>query len=68
MYVVPLFAIVNLDVVLSTHIQNGHDYNAFQLPKSIAQCELSDMPHYHENDISTFLMLCHLVGFKGSLC
>jgi hypothetical protein len=46
----------------------GHDYNAFQLPNSTAQCELMDMSHCHESGIGRFLLLCGLVWCKGSLC
>jgi hypothetical protein len=49
-----------LTIVLSTDIQNWHDYSAFQLPNS-TQYELIDMSHYHEKSISRFLLLCGLV-------
>jgi hypothetical protein len=50
-----------LTIVVSTDIQNWHDYNAFQLPNSTAQYELIDMSHYHEKSISRFFLLCGLV-------
>jgi hypothetical protein len=46
-----------LTFVLSTDIQNCHDYNAFQLPNATAQCEQIDMSHHHESCISRFLLL-----------
>jgi hypothetical protein len=55
---------MDLTIVLSTDIQNGHDYNAFQL----SQCEQEDMLHRHDTCISRFLLLRGLVGCKGSLC
>jgi hypothetical protein len=59
---------MDLTIVLSTDIQNLHDYDAFQLPNSTAQYELMDMSHPHESCIRRFLQLLGLVGCKGSLC
>jgi hypothetical protein len=42
-----LYLSVYLTIVLSTDTQNWHDYDAFQLPNSIAKYELIDMPHYN---------------------
>jgi hypothetical protein len=61
---------MDLTIVLSTDMQNRHDYDAFPLPNSKAQCELMDVSHFHEKIISKFLLLCGLVWYrcKGSLC
>jgi hypothetical protein len=55
-------------VLLSTDIQNCHDYNAFQLPNATAQCKQIDMSHHHESCISRFLLLHGWIACKGSLC
>jgi hypothetical protein len=63
-----MYVSMALTIVLSTDMQNRHDYNAFQLANVTAQCELMDISHYHEKSISSFLQLCSLVWCKGSLC
>jgi hypothetical protein len=55
-------------IVLSTDVQNWHDYDAFQPPHSTAQCEGMDMSHYHESCISRFLLLCGLVVGERAAC
>jgi hypothetical protein len=56
-----------LTIAVSIDVQNCHDYNAFQLPNSTAQYEVIDMSHYHDS-CSRFLLICSLMGCKGSLC
>jgi hypothetical protein len=59
---------LDLTIVLSTDIQNWHDYHTLKLPNSTAQCELINMPHYLESCISRFFVLFGDVGCNGSLC
>jgi hypothetical protein len=56
-----IYLSLDLTIVLSTNIQNWHDYNAFQLPKSTAQCEQSGMSHQYENVSEDFS--CSMVGW-----
>jgi hypothetical protein len=42
---------MDLTIVLPTDMQNRHEYNAYPLPNSTAQCELMDMSQYHEKSI-----------------
>jgi hypothetical protein len=63
-----IYPSVYLNIVLSTDTQNWHDYNAFQLPNATGHYQLIDMSHCHESCISRFLLICSLMGCKGSLC
>jgi hypothetical protein len=53
-------------IVLSTDTKNWGDYHAFQLSTSTAQYELIDMSHNHESCMSRFLLICSLIGCKGT--
>jgi hypothetical protein len=57
-----------LTIVLSTDTQNWHAYDPFKIPALTAQRELIDTSHYQESCISRFLLICGLMGCKGSWC
>jgi hypothetical protein len=57
---------LSMDLPMLLDIQSWHDYSAFQLLNSTAQCELIDMSHCHESCTSRFLQLRGWLG-EGQL-